>query len=346
MIPTKNQRYPAPKKVSLYREYQPENEDLLGNLHAIQKAIDSIWIPNVHIINDFTDHGKSHSERVLDWATVLLLILWDKTGADLSDVERYLLLASGFLHDIGMQCDIIKFPHIKREAEVLKADFTGVVFDAAFSSNYSNDAQEKIRNNHHLLTAAWIQCAFTNRGENPVSGLDDVAKLIKPSLVQSLKEICMYHSKLPIIETVFEPCKHDRDARIQLIAALLRLADELDIDFRRVPEGVHKNFRLDPGNGRYWWFHERTRIYLDFVSNQGKIIEGIIVFELLLHPDDIKKYGDSVQKMVIDVFKSKCSGLLKILASYSIPLSIEDKLREDSNLEIIPVEILEQITEK
>ncbi len=143
MIPITNQRRPAQKKELIYREYQPENGDLLGNLHDIQKAIDSIWIPNVHIINDFTDHGKGHSERVLDWATVLLPILRDKTDGDLSDVEKYLLLASGFLHDIGMQCDIIKFPHIKKEAEALKADFTGVVFDAAFSSNYSSDAQKK-----------------------------------------------------------------------------------------------------------------------------------------------------------------------------------------------------------
>lgn len=300
----------------------------------------------MHIINDFTDHGKGHSERVLDWAVDLLPILKDKTGIDLSDVERYLLLASGFLHDIGMQCDIIKFPHIKKEAEALKADFVGVDFNATSSSNYSNDAQEKIRENHHLLTAAWIQCAFTNRGSDPVSGLDDAAKLIKPALVQSLKDICMYHSKLPIIETAFEPCGYDRDARIRLIAALLRLADELDIDYRRVPEGVHKNFRLDPGNGRYWWFHERTHIYLDYVYDQGKIIEGIIVFELLLHPDDIRNYEDPVQKMVIDVFKSKCKDLLKILASYNIPLSIEDKLIADANLEKIPIEILEQITRK
>jgi hypothetical protein len=246
-----------------------------------------------------------------------------------------------------MQCDIIKFPHIKKEAEELKADFTGVDFNAASSSDYSNDAQKKIRVNHHLLTAAWIQCAFTNRGENPVSGLDDVAKLIKPPLVQSLKDICKYHSTLPIIDTVFEPCRYDRHARIQLVAALLRLADELDIDYQRVPEGVHKNFRLDPENGRYWWFHERTHIYLDYVyDDQGKIIEGIIDFELLLHPNDINEYGDFVQEMVIDIFKSKSKDLLKILADYGIPLSIEDKLTAEQNFEKIPKEILDQIAKK
>ncbi len=156
----------------------------------------------------------------------------------------------------------------------------------------------------------------------------------------------MYHSTLPIIETAFEPCKYDRNAKIQLIAVLLRFADELDIDFRRVPEGVHKNFRLDPENGRYWWFHERIHIYLDYVFNEGKIIEGIIIFELLLHPGDIEKYRDSVQKMVIDDFKNKCKDLLKILASYGIPLSIEDKLSEDANLEQMPKEILDQIAMK
>jgi len=44
--------------------------------------------------------GILHSERVLDWAADLLPILRDKKGTDLSDVERYLLLASGFLGTI------------------------------------------------------------------------------------------------------------------------------------------------------------------------------------------------------------------------------------------------------
>ena len=32
--------------------------------------------------------------------------------------EIYLLLAGIYLHDIGMQCDIVKYPEIKEKAEV------------------------------------------------------------------------------------------------------------------------------------------------------------------------------------------------------------------------------------
>jgi hypothetical protein len=344
MTPETKQLRPAQKKApNPYKEFQPEGEDLLGNLHNIKEAIGSIWIPNVHVINDFTDHGKQHSERVLNWASYLLPILKENTGRDLSDVERYLLLASGFLHDIGMQCDIIKFPHIKKEAEELGADFSGVVFDAKSSSNYSSTAQGKIRDNHHYLAAAWIQCAYTNRGANPVSGLDDAAKLIKPLLVQDLKDICLYHSKSPI-DTNFGTSKYDKNIRLQLIAVLLRFADELDIDLFRVPTGIHKNFRLSPENIRYWWFHERTHIYLDYECEKGKIVGGVITLEVCLHPDDIDKYGSLVQEKVIGAFNKKCEDLLKILASYRIPLSIKDLLSPDTNLERMPGEISEEIT--
>ena len=142
-----------------YLDLQPKDEKLIGSLHTIKSSIKSIWVPNVRIIKDFTDHGMDHSDRVLNHAASLLAILRGNTDRDLTDVERYLLLASGYLHDIGMQCDIIKFPHIKKVAESFGADFSGADLSADFSSNYSSEAQNKIRENHQYRTAAGIHCA-------------------------------------------------------------------------------------------------------------------------------------------------------------------------------------------
>jgi len=332
-----------------YLELEPEDNQLLGSLHTIQYAINSIWTPNVSIIKDFTDHGMEHSFRVLNRAASLLKILKGRTNSDLSNVERYLLSACGYLHDIGMQCDIMKFPQVKAVAESLGADFADVNFDADYSSSYSNEAQIKIRENHQYLTAAWIQCAYDNRDPSPVSGLDDAAKTIPPLLVRNLMEICMYHSKLPI-RMSFEPCKHERSTRIQLVAALLRFADELDVDLYRVPEPekIHRNFRLPVSNIKYWWSHGRTHIDLDYKYVNEKITEGKITFEVLLHPDDIQKYGVSMQEEIIEKFKNKNKELLNILASSGIPISIDDesKVSGDSHLERMPKEISEELTMK
>lgn len=330
-----------------YRDLEPEDDSLLGSLHNIMDALKAIWSPNLYIIRDFTDHGKGHSDRVLKHAISLLNILRVNTGGDLSEVERYLLLASIYLHDIGMQCDVVKFPHIKEIAESLGAEFDDIVFNAEFSSEYSIDAQEKIRKNHQYLTAAWIEYAFKNQGEYQESGFDALAKSIPDLLVQNLMDICMYHSG-STNGRVLKPCQYNRSARIPLIAALLRFADELDADLYRVPkpENFHKNFRLHLDNIKHWWLNGRTHIYIVNEEGANGKIKGKITFEVLLHPDDSREYGSLLQKIIIDKFKIKNEATLKLLMDCGIPIIISEdsQISESAFLERIPTEILEELT--
>jgi hypothetical protein len=62
----------------------------------------------------------AHSQRLAGFATQLLDA---NDGRPLSAQEMYLLLAGIYLHDIGMQCDVVKFPPIKTRAEKLGAKF-------------------------------------------------------------------------------------------------------------------------------------------------------------------------------------------------------------------------------
>ena len=64
-------------------------------------------------------------------------------------------MAGIYLHDIGMQCDVLRFPEIKAAAEALGARFD-VTFTAAAASSYTIDEQKAIRKNHQYLSAAWI----------------------------------------------------------------------------------------------------------------------------------------------------------------------------------------------
>jgi len=335
------------KATDTFKALEPHDDKLSGSLHNIMEAYEAIWVPNVHIIKGYTDHGKDHSDRVLDHAVNLLKILKCNNGKDLSEVERYLLLACVYLHDIGMQCDVINFPHMQTVAESLGAKFGGIDFNAKFSNEYSTDEQMEIRNNHQYLTAAWIDCAFRNKGQYPESGFDYLAKSIPGSLVRNLIDICMYHSG-STADIKFDLCDYDKNARIPLIAALLRFADELDADLNRVPqpEKVQKNFRLPLNNIAHWWLNGRTRIYLDYITNKGGKTKGVITFEIKLHPGDSKSYQDLLQKMVIENFKIKNEAPLKILASYDIPITISDdsSIVENSYLEQIPEKILQELT--
>jgi len=105
------------------------NDDrLITSLELMRQAAEDIWAADApRIIRDFTDHGIDHSERLASFASKLLEA---NDGRPILPQEMYVLLAGIYLHDIGMQCDVLKFPKIKKKAEAL-----GAVFDIEFAAN-------------------------------------------------------------------------------------------------------------------------------------------------------------------------------------------------------------------
>ena len=76
------------------------NHDLQSKLNSIKSAASEIW--KVSKLQHFTKHGMGHSESII---TILNLILGDMRTIEkrLSEHEIFILLASTYLHDIGMQ---------------------------------------------------------------------------------------------------------------------------------------------------------------------------------------------------------------------------------------------------
>ena len=249
------------------------DDRLRSNLEKIREAMEDIWGTGIHIIQDYTDHGVKHSERVAGFAYKLLKA---NDGRDISSQEMYLLLASIYLHDIGMQCDVVKFPEIKTKAEELGAQFA-VDFKATKSSGFTTEEQKEIRKNHHYLSAAWIDYAY-HSGKTVLSG---AASNISSKLVGDLMDVCKYHAKLPINDCP-STFRFYQTERKQMVAALLRFSDELDIDRNRVDsiEAIN-SFNLDPQNRVYWWLHNCTNV--DFIAS------NVVVLTVSLHPGDKKK---------------------------------------------------------
>jgi len=303
------------------------NDRLRSNLEKIREAIEDIWSDDApRIIKDYTDHGINHIERVVDYAAKLLEA---NGGEDISEQEMYLLLAGIYLHDIGMQCDVIKFPKIKALAEKLGAQFE-VEFTARKASEYSIEEQKAIRKNHQYLSAAWID--YANRTGETVLGQS--AKTIPEELVDDLMDICKYHAKLPITDCPLT-LKFDPTGRKQLIASLLRFSDELDVDLRRVSIETIKNYSFDPHNTVYWWLHSRSKIIFS--------ARNVIILIIRLHPDDIKKYGSLIHKLFIIEFQTKNLPVLSILARDGIPIVIgnDSRVVEHDRADPLPLEIVQ-----
>jgi hypothetical protein len=278
---------------------------LRESLASIRNAVENIWADDApRIIQDYTDHGIHHSERLVGHAAKLLAA---NKGSSLSAEETYLLLAGIYLHDIGLQCDVVKWPDIKAKAEAMGARFD-VEFTARTASSYTIDEQRAIRSNHHLLTSAWIDHARRTRQ----TVLGPAIQTVPDELVGDLIDVCKYHAKLPITEcpTTFTL---DERGRKQLVAALVRFADELDMDGHRVSIETVKNFHLDPRNAVYWWLHQLTKV----------IIAGnIITLTTRLCPDDEQHHGSSVREVFIEEFRTKNHSVLGILRYNDIPIAI------------------------
>jgi tetratricopeptide (TPR) repeat protein len=280
---------------------------LSDSLSYIRRVMEEIWASDApRIVQDYTDHGVKHSERLANFVDKLLQVKLDK---DFSEQEIYLLFAGIYLHDIGMQCDIVKFPEIKTKAEALGAEFDGE-FNSKRSNTYSLDEQKQIRKNHQYLTAAWIDCAYRNNTYK----LHSAVKSVPDDLVNDLMDVCKYHSKLTLIECP-ENFQFDPNGRKRMVAALLRFADELDIDSNRVSIKTVMNFSLDPNNSVFWWVHNNTKVVFSG-SKQ-------VLITIRLHPEDFEPYNSFIHEEFINKFKIKNQPVMDVLVKHGIPITVE-----------------------
>ena len=90
------------------------------------------------MVHDYTDHGFEHSQRVGGFACKLLDAA---EGPAISSEEAYVLLAGVYLHDVGMQCDPLRFPQIRDRAEMMGARYN-VNFDGQTSGGAKHRSAE------------------------------------------------------------------------------------------------------------------------------------------------------------------------------------------------------------
>lgn len=300
------------------------DKDLRDSLYDLRKSAGDIWTPSLKLLQGYTDHDMKHSQRV---ANNVFRMLGMNNKLELSNQEKYLLLSGVYLHDIGMQCDIVRFPEIKQKAEKMGAKFN-IEFKASDIDKYDDNEKRAIRENHQYLSSAWISYAFqTHKTE-----LGNAASKIPAYLVSDLIEICKYHSKLPINNCIIAS-KNYSTIRVQFIAALLRFADELDTDRERVSLSVVKNFKLDPYNAVYWWLHNLTTITYD--------PNNVIILKIRLNSEDFAKFSLILSNHYILEFQTKNHPILTILRQNGIPIAIssESGVIEDPNAEALPDDV-------
>ncbi len=280
------------------------------------------------IVQFYTDHGRDHCLRLVEISDKFEWIL-----GGLSESECFLLLMSILLHDIGMQADVQKFPEFSK---YLEETYHIRPPRSIFKTPPTEDVQNYIRRNHHLLTGAMLLLMYQNKlggaaGDRQLI-LNGAWQYVKGGEMQNIIDICKYHSKLDIQKLqVFR-----KPDRVRLLAALLRLFDELDITDRRVSMFFPAFNRIPLENAQYWNIHKHTQCNINAAN---KTIE----MSFCLSPGDYSRYA-AVFKKMLDQLKEKNGAVFDVIRiDGGYPLSYTDAVYQLDTESDFPAEIMKCI---
>ncbi len=297
------------------------NPKLHNNLLSIREAVAGLWTGSP-LVRDFTDHGPGHNSRLLKYTAKLLAC---NKGQQLNQEELYVLIASTYLHDIGMQADVVKRPDLIERAEFMGAQFE-VGFTAPTTSQYSSAEQDAIRENHHWLSAAWIEHALDSDED---TAFNRAMRDIPRRVAGTITDIISCHSKRDIAACEDTFYYYNGKQRKRLLAVLLRLADEMDIASDRVNIEIMKEYRLPSDSALWWWLHYCTELGLDD--------NGVLTIQVSVNRQDHETYAWKVKQLIVDRFMDKNYPLIDLLfkAGIHVHFDLESGV-EAGHLEALP----------
>ena len=166
----------------------------------------------------FTDHTLLHTLSVTNLTNQLLREDVNKLGAN----EVYIYLMAAALHDVGMGVSV-------RDLDAF--------IDAAGIRPYVNAHPEMsvstlIRKFHHDFSAAFVRIYW------------QLLEIPNERYANAIAEVCRGHRKTDLLDETLYPTDYDlgdgSKANLAALAAVIRLADELDIASDRNPDLLYQ----------------------------------------------------------------------------------------------------------
>jgi hypothetical protein len=277
-------------------------------IHALNKTI---WNPTTpKSVNYFTDHEDAHSKKII--SILSTLIFNTNSSIRLDEDQIYILLLSAYLHDIGLHCridgpiiEIIKekFPHYD-------SSFYEEFFFRGTNFDYSQEQQDSIRKNHHIITAAWLDFLYTKK-EIEKDELSLAIKSIPDNLIENVISVCLYHSRMNIDKLP------DNLKDLELLILLFRVSDELDIGKHRCNSHALNKKQIPNSNAVYWYQNIFTQCQISKIN--------MVTLHIKLNPKDYEKHKDCFIK-IIDKFEEKNAILFAKLQllNFQISFSVQN----------------------
>ncbi len=209
-------------------------------LVSLRNAVEPILSNN--LLPHFTDHSVGHSDRLVELADNLTkpLAYGDKR---LTDNELVVLYSACYLHDIGMQYERAGDTTVIRKLNLPQP----------WSDLQEDSRRELLRKHHHEISAELVYGSV--RTAYPSIGLQ-LTDQCEPGCIASL---CEAHAMGAATDRYRELTQDGPGIRMELLSALLRLADILDEGRRRAPREKAATLALGSEAQMHWWRNYYTK---------------------------------------------------------------------------------------
>lgn len=248
----------------------------------------------------YTPHGIDHCQKVED---LMHRLIPKKKYERLKEIERFYLLASAWLHDIGMLRSVSK--------EVWSKEL---------------DPSE-IRKQHHITAHRHITNKFYDYG------IEEIHRSF-------IAKLCRFHRKQEDINKCDgELLVGNIKINLRLLAAYLRLADALQIDSSRTPASAYAIcLAYDiPAEAKLHWIKSKlvAGIHIDaekhLITVQFQIPNADQLRDSNVDPVWVRYKIDSVINHVMDDLKDELSSVMYVLTRAGITYYLDIEKTESDN---------------
>lgn len=257
----------------------------------------------------FTLHDEGHIHRVLNNLFMILSNIYQGHQLRLNALEMFILISATYTHDIGMFLPIgeddLLLPQVEGKSQLLIHKYQ-VVFENIRKGAYSHNSINQlygafIRDFHHLRSGNFIR-SFNNAKALQIEDWQGLIAIVSEG-----------HRKVDLYAQRYSPINiGTTTVRLDLLSALLRVADEFDVLRDRVPNALTliNSPSIDAETRKHWVRHFCT--------------EGLSI--------STTKYGSIVFEIVHKTFEKDDNGIIQKRIRRIVSENIDAQLRYTNNI--------------
>lgn len=310
-------------------------KELNTTLSEQVKAIYDLTYETINSISksygDYTMHDMNHGLRVASYMEQLAFGIDDKFEGRISKynaLELTLMILSAILHDIGMTIREDDRENIKKNIIKYTQSLTFEGVMKVVNNNEEEAIKEIIRRTHAARIYDFINYDFGGKTISSILMIDN-----NYPYAEDIAEICKAHGEEHSYLKDLRPenTKGTYTYNLQYIAALLRIADYLDLDKQRTPilwysvmriegfsrEEWEKNFTIQNSTKLKEYIDGKMQIYFDGKSSDAKIHR-----KYLRYIDDLKKELEETDELLNT--KTACEKY-----RFNISRKLEDRVKTE-----------------